>query len=101
MTKATRPITVALLGAAATGAATLYGFWDVLQGTRRDWQMLHGGPDTPSPFRPLVVSADGRPFEGGNGVRVTPDASFADCPQPDVAVVTDLIVAPGSPIAGP
>jgi transcriptional regulator GlxA family with amidase domain len=97
---ARRPITVALLGTPAASAATLYGFYDALACTRRDWQMLHGGPDTPSPFRPLVVSDDGRPFEGGNGVRITPDASFADCPHPDVAVVTDLMIPPGASTVG-
>lgn len=95
-----RPITVALLATPAVSAATLYGFYDTLHSTRRDWHMLHGGPDTPSPFRPLVVSADGRPFEGGNGVRITPDASFADCPHPDVAVITDLMIPPGASLAG-
>jgi transcriptional regulator GlxA family with amidase domain len=95
-----QPITVALLGTPAVSAATLYGFFDALNSTRRDWQMLHGGPDTPSPFRPLVVSADGRPFDGGNGVRITPDASFADCPRPDVAVVTDLMIPPGTALGG-
>jgi len=95
-----RPITVALLGTPAASAATIYGFYDALHSTRRDWQMLHGGPDTPSPFRPLVVSADGRPFEGGNGVRIAPDASFADCPHPDVAVITDLMIPPGAPLDG-
>jgi transcriptional regulator GlxA family with amidase domain len=92
------PITVALLGTPAVSAATLYGFFDALASTRRDWQMLHGGPDTPSPFRPLVVSHDGAPFEAGNGVRVTPDASFADCPRPDVVCVTDLMIPPGAPL---
>jgi transcriptional regulator GlxA family with amidase domain len=93
-------ITVALLGTPAVGAATLYGFLDALASTRRDWQMLHGGPDTPSPFRPLIVSHDGAPFEGGNGVRITPDASFAECPRPDLAVVTDLMIPPGHSIDG-
>lgn len=93
------PITVALLGTPAVSAATLYGFVDVLAGTRRDWQMLHGGPPAESPFRPLVVSRDGQPFEAGNGVRITPNASFAQCPRPDIVVVTDLMVAPGTPLA--
>jgi transcriptional regulator GlxA family with amidase domain len=92
------PITVALLGTAEASAATLYGFLDALASTRRDWQMLHGGPATASPFRPLIVSRDGAPFVAGNGVRVTPDASFADCPRPDVAVVTDLMIPPGEPV---
>jgi transcriptional regulator GlxA family with amidase domain len=95
-----RPVTVALLATPAASAGTLYGFHDVLSGARRDWQMLHGGPDTPSPFRPLVVSAHGQPIEAGNGVLLRPDASFDSCPRPDVAVVTDLMVAPGAPLDG-
>lgn len=94
------PITVALLGTPAVGAATLYGFYDALASTRRDWQMLHGRPGAASPFRPLVVNADGRPFEAANGVRLTPDASFAECPAPDVAVVTDVLVPPDEPLDG-
>jgi len=100
MRSSDRPVTVALLGTPAASAATLYGFYDLLCGTRRDWQMLHGGPERPSPFRARIVSADGRPFEAGNGVRITPDASFADCPHPDVAVVADLMIPPGMPLAG-
>lgn len=95
---ASRPLTVALLGTPDASAATLYGVFDVLASTRRDWQMLHGRAPEPSPFLPLVVSRDGRPFVTGNGVRITPDASFADCPHPDIACVTDLAVAPGTPL---
>lgn len=95
---AKKPITVALLGTQAVTAATLYGFYDALAGTRRDWQMLHGNPDAQSPFLPLVVSRDGQPFEAGNGVRITPDASFADCPRPDIVCVTDLLIPPGTPV---
>lgn len=92
------PITVALLAAPEVTAATLYGFFDVLSATRRDWQVLHGGDMVDSPFRPLVVSRDGQPFTGANGVRITPDASLADCPRPDVVCITDIAVAPGEPL---
>jgi transcriptional regulator GlxA family with amidase domain len=90
------PITVALLGTPAASAATLYGFFDILAGTRRDWQMLHGGEPVESPFRPRVVSRDGLPFEAGNGIRITPDASFAECPRPNIVCVTDLMFPPGA-----
>lgn len=100
MTSPDRPVTVALLGTPAASAATIYGFFDALSSTRRDWQLLHGGPEAPSPFRPLVVSVDGQPFEAGNGVRITPDASFATCAHPDVAVVSDLMIPPGAPLDG-
>ncbi len=91
-----RPITVALLATPDVSAATLYGFHDALASTRRDWQMLHGGAPAESPFRPLVVSRDGRPLRAGNGVLVTPDASLAECPDPDVVCLTDIMVPPGS-----
>jgi hypothetical protein len=54
---AKKPITVALLGTRAVTAATLYGFYDALAGTRRDWQMLHGNRDAESPFRPHSFGA--------------------------------------------
>lgn len=93
-----RPITVALLGTPEVSAATLYGFYDTLSGTRRDWQMLHGGGAVQSPFKPKVVTADGRPFTAGNGVRITPDASFDDCPTPEVVCITDLMIPPQAQI---
>lgn len=92
-----RPITVALLAMPGVTAATLYGFHDFLCGVRRDWSMLHGG-QAESPFRSLIVSRDGRPLEGANGVHVVPHASFADCDSPDVVCVTDIAVPPDAPL---
>ena len=94
MTRVPEPVTVALLALPETTAATLYGFYDALAGVRRDWGMLHGEGELPSPFRPLVVSEDGLPFEGANSVRITPQASFEECPAPDVVVVADVQVPP-------
>lgn len=92
-----RPITVALLAMPGVTAATLYGFHDLFCGVHRDWSMLHGG-HAESPFRSIVVSRDGRPLEGANGVRLVPEAAFADCTSPDVVCVTDIAVAPDEPI---
>lgn len=94
------PVIVALLAAPEISAATLYGFYDALASTRRDWQMLHGGEACASPFRPIVVSADGQPFTNGTGVRIHPDASFAQCPRPDVVCLTDLMIAPDTDLTG-
>jgi transcriptional regulator GlxA family with amidase domain len=92
------PITVALLASRLVSGATLYGFYDAPAAVRRDWQLLHGGAPAESPFRPLVVSRDGLPFENENGVRIAPQASFADCPAPDVVCITDVLLAPGTPL---
>lgn len=91
------PIHVALLGVPDTTASTLYGFLDVLAGVNRDWQMAHGATGE-SPFRPQVVSRDGRPFDAANGVRITPDASFDSASRPGVVCITDLAVPPGEPL---
>jgi transcriptional regulator GlxA family with amidase domain len=91
-------ITVALLATRNVTAATLYGFHDAFCGVHRDWQGLHGR-SVESPFRSLVVSRDGEPLVGANGVRITPDSSLADCPAPDVICITDLAVPPGEPLA--
>ena len=88
-----RPITVALLAMPKVTAATLYGFHDMFAGVHRDWSMVHGG-HAESPFRSLVVSRDGQPLDGANGVRIVPQASFDTC-QPDVVCVTDIAVPPG------
>ena len=91
------PITIALLAAPGVTASTLYGFYDGFAAVHRDWQAAHGD-EAESPFLPLVVSRDGRPFAAANGVVLTPDRSFADCPAPDVVCITDLAVAPGEPV---
>lgn len=91
------PVHVALLGVPDTTASTLYGFLDALAGACRDWETLHGRAGE-SPFRPQVVSRDGLPFVAANGVRISPDASFASAMPPDIVCVTDLAVAPGQPL---
>ena len=103
MPRTNEPITVALLALPETTAATLFGFYDALASVRRDWTMLHGGPPVDSPFRPVVVSEDGEPFAAANGVHITPQASYTQCPRPDVVVVPDVAVAPGeaAPSFGP
>lgn len=94
------PVTVALLAAPEVSAATLYGFYDALCSAGRDWQMLHGAAAPRNLFRPLVVSRDGAPVLAANGVRIQPEAGFADVPACAVACVTDLAVPPGTPVDG-
>lgn len=92
-----RPIAVALLAMPGVTAATLYGFHDCFAGVHRDWSMLHGGASA-SPFRSIVVSRDGQPVVGANGVHIVPEASFEACRSPDVVCVTDIAVPPSEPL---
>ncbi len=97
-TSATRPIVVALLAMPEVTASTLYGFYDALSSAGRDWPLLHGRGAPQAPFRPLIVSRDGAPVTGANGVTVRADAGFADCPAPDVVCITDVMVLPDEPL---
>jgi len=92
------PTVVALLAMPDVTAATLYGFYDALSSAGRDWHLLHGRQPGAPLFRPIVVSHDGRPLPGANGVRIHPETSFADCPPPDVVCITDIAVMPGQPL---
>lgn len=94
-----RPVSVALLAMPGVTAATLYGFHDFFCGVHRDWSMVHGG-HAESPFRSMIVSRDGRPLEGANGVPIVPSASFDSCGSPDIVCVTDIAVPPGEPLGG-
>ena len=55
------PLIVALLATPDRTASTLFGLYDLLLGTRRDWQQLINQTDVESPFLPLIVSRDGLP----------------------------------------
>ena len=83
MTAASTPITVALLATPEATAATLYGFYDGLSCAGRDWQLLHG--------QDRSARCSGHWWSATTGGRSSPerrachpDASFADCPRPDV-----------------
>src|SRR3990167_6422668 len=92
------PLTVALLALPDSTASTLFGLYDLLLGTRRDWQMLVHQTEVDSPFRPLIVSRDGLPLQGANGVLIQPQTSLEDAPPVDVVVISDLAVSPWQPL---
>jgi transcriptional regulator GlxA family with amidase domain len=94
--RANRRFTVALVGAPAVLAGPLYGFLDLLASVRVNWEVFHGQMPGESPFRPLVVSRDRGPFMVPNGVQVLPNATFEECPKPDIVCITDLAEAPGT-----
>jgi transcriptional regulator GlxA family with amidase domain len=81
-------------------ASTLYGVYDMLGSTRRDWDLLVNGVSGESMIRPLIVSADARPISSRSGLAIAPAHSLADCPHVDVVVVPGLMIAPDEDIAG-
>lgn len=89
-----RSLTVALLATPDSTASTLFGLYDLLLGTRRDWQLLINQADVESPFAPLIVSRDGLPLRVFNDVLIHPHASLDDAPPVDVVIVSDLAISP-------
>ncbi len=100
MTDTQEGLRVALLAVPESTASTLYGMYDMLGSTRRDWELLvEGVPGRPL-VHPMIVSGDGRRIRSPSGLAIEPEYSFADCPRVDVAVVPDLMIAPDEDIAG-
>lgn len=91
------PIDIAIVACPQAGASTLYGMLDLLAGAGRDWETFIEGTPTEGRLRPRILSRDGRPMTVANGVRVTPDGRFEDCPRPHVVVVPELNVGLDAP----
>lgn len=92
MPPADAPIDIAIVACPQAGASTLYGMFDLLASAGRDWETFIEGTPTEGRLRPRILSRDGLPMTVGNGVRVTPDGRFEDCPRPQVVVVPELNV---------
>ena len=95
MDETTPRVRVALLALPESTASTLYGMYDVLASAGRDWALLTEGKLGRSLIECLIVSAQGCPYRGGNGLPVEPHCALADCPAPDVIAIPDLAIAPG------
>lgn len=93
-------IRVAILAFPETSASVLYGMYDLFMCAGRDWGWLVDGKPGAQLISPAVVSTSGAPFNAGNGIRITPDASLDAFPEADVICVPDLLIPPGEPLAG-
>ena len=49
--------------------------------------MLHGQPTRPPRFLPKLLTLDGLPFRGPNGIMFEPHGAVADMPQPDIVII--------------
>lgn len=91
-------ITTVVLGSPWTGTSTAYAILDMLSSVGRDWEMLHGAPQQPAVFKPLLLSHDGRPYRDPNGRRITPDGALTDHPSAQLIIVPDLHLNPADPL---
>ncbi len=94
------PATVAILAFPETTASVLYGMYDLFKSAGRDWGTIVDGHPGSDLLRPLIVARRTDAFVAANGVHITPQASFADCPAPDIVCVPELMVPPGESLDG-
>ncbi len=94
-----KTIQAVVVGSPAAGAATMYSLLDVLSSVGRDWEYLHGlEPGETVAFAPSLRTATGAPYLDINGRKITPDATFAEDPQPDLVIMPDIHMDFSSPL---
>ena len=98
MNQASPPVSVALLVFPETTASVVYGMYDMFMAVGRDWDVIVDGQPGEQLMRPLVVAARPGPLEVGNGVRITPHATLADCPPVEIVCVPEVNLPPGAPL---
>ena len=64
----THPLLTAVIGTPEAGASGIFAILDVLSSVGRDWQLLHGQAVSSPRFLPKLVTLDGKPFRGPNGI---------------------------------
>jgi transcriptional regulator GlxA family with amidase domain len=93
-------IQVAIVAVPETAGSALYGMVDVLLAAGNLWQTLVRSESEQSLFRVSIVSPDGKPFQCGNGIPVTPDCAIADCREHSIIILPELWLGPDEPLHG-
>jgi transcriptional regulator GlxA family with amidase domain len=93
-------INVAIVAFPEVTASTVYGMYDLFSSAARDWDFIVTGTPGPAPMHPRVVSRTPHQFVAGNGVRITPDATFDEVPAPDLVCVPEVLVPAGESLEG-
>src|SRR5262245_7927715 len=100
MTAALTPPTIAILAYPQASASIVYGMYDLFASVGREWGLIVDGEAGPALLRPVLISAKAGIFESANGLRVEPQATIAELPNPDIVCVPELAVPPEAPLDG-
>lgn len=95
-----RRLQVALLALPEVTAGMVYSMYDLFVSAGRDWDFIVSGTPGSGLIDARIVSADGEPFHGANGLRVEPQDTLEGCARPDVICIPDLMVPPGATLEG-
>jgi transcriptional regulator GlxA family with amidase domain len=93
-------IRVAILAYPEVTASVVYTMHDLLCSAGRDWGFITSGVPGRQHIAPYVVAADRAQIQTANGMWITPDYDFGDCPPPDIVCVPDFPLHPDDPCIG-
>lgn len=98
MNETNQALPTVVLGTSWTGTSTAYSILDVLASVGRDWELLHGAQSRPPVFDAKLLSVDGKPYRDPNGRWITPDGDLASSSEPQLVIIPDLHLDPGTPL---
>ncbi|MDF0601368.1 helix-turn-helix domain-containing protein [Psychromarinibacter sp. C21-152] len=93
-------LTIAVVVTPEVTASTVFGIYDMFASAGRDWAFLTRGEAGPRRARTILVARRARPVQVANGVWLRPEASFRNCPLPDIVYVPELFVPAEAPPGG-
>ena len=93
-------IQVAIVAVPETAGSALYGMVDVLLAAGNIWQTLVRANSQQSLFTVKIVSADGKPFQCGNGIPVSPDCAMAASGNNAIIILPELWLGPDEHLHG-
>ena len=96
MAKKNSIIEVAVLGVPDVTGSTLFGIYDLFSSVGRDWGLVMDGTPGDTRIHCSIVAPNTGAFTVANGLSLQPQMSFADCGQPDIVCVPDIMIVPGA-----
>jgi len=91
---------IAILATSETSASVVYGMFDLFKCVGRDWPMVVDGRAGEPRLDPVIVSRHEGVIIAGNGVPIHAHRSLAECRQPALVCVPELMLAPQEPLDG-
>ena len=100
MNQRTESTNVVVLALPESMASVVFGMYDMFMSAGRDWRLIMEGQSPPRLISAIVAAADTEPLVVANAVRVTPQVRFAECPQPGIVCVPELLIPPEQSLEG-
>lgn len=92
--------TIAILTTSETSASVVYGMFDLFKSVGRDWPMVVNGSAGDPLLEPVIVSRQGGVVIAGNGVPIHVHRRLAECADPAVICIPELMLAPDEQLDG-